>query len=67
MTLSEWLAREKKTDAWLAERVECDRSFITRLRTGAKRPSLKTMELILAITSGEVSPMDFLKTREAAE
>lgn len=61
MKLSEWIKREGKTDAWLATAIGRDRSFVTKLRHGKKRPSLTTMEQILAATGGEVMPSDFLE------
>lgn len=40
MTLTEWLKRENKTDAWLAVEVGVSRPFITRIRKGERQPSL---------------------------
>jgi transcriptional regulator with XRE-family HTH domain len=46
-TLSEILAETGTTDAALAERVHCDRSMITKIRSGKATPSLP---LALAIS-----------------
>lgn len=40
MSLDEWMAREKRSDAWLAHEVGVSRPFITRIRAGTRQPSL---------------------------
>lgn len=51
MTLSEWLEREGKSDAWLAAAVGVSRPFITRIRTGERQPSLPVALRLAATTN----------------
>lgn len=51
MTLKDWLEREGKSDAWLAAEVGVSRPFITRIRTGARQPSLPVALKLSKITS----------------
>lgn len=41
MTLQKYMADKKLTDAALAGRIGCDRSYITQIRNGKRRPSLE--------------------------
>lgn len=56
-TLAEFLSRTEMTDAKLAERVGCDRSMITKIRSGKATPSLK---LAIAISQQTGVPIEAL-------
>lgn len=65
MKLAHWLARENRTDAWLAERVGRDRSIITRIKRGDALPSVEVAAAIQRLTGGEVTATDY-ERRQAA-
>jgi len=60
MKLADYLSKERLTDAAFAARISRDRSFVTRLRLGAARPSFSTISSIMVATNGAVSADDFL-------
>jgi transcriptional regulator with XRE-family HTH domain len=64
MHLSEWLAANGKTDAWLAEQIGRERSVVTKIRNGKSMPSFGTAQAIMDVTGGAVTPNDFLPARE---
>jgi DNA-binding XRE family transcriptional regulator len=61
MTLGDYISRKKMTDERFAELVSCngeitvDRSTITKLRGGSRRPSWKLAMRIAEVTNGAVS------------
>lgn len=63
-TLSQYMENAKISDALLAERVECDRSMIAKIRAGKATPSLR---LAVAISRETGVPVENLLPREAAE
>lgn len=65
MKLADWLRREHKTGAELAERIGVDVTTINRLipKEGKKqirKPSFDLAAAISIATNGEVTPNDFL-------
>jgi DNA-binding XRE family transcriptional regulator len=59
MTLAEWLKRERKTDAWLAERVGRHRATITKIRNGRKLPSIEVAAKIQRLSRNAVTAADY--------
>jgi DNA-binding XRE family transcriptional regulator len=69
MTLHEWLKRENRTDAWLAEQVGRHRTTITKIRNGRLRPSIEVAAKIqrlsgCAVTAADYSTRVWLRERE---
>ncbi len=60
MKLDQYLTQHDLTDAAFAEKVGRSQSSINRIRRGETRPDWKTMERIVEVTGGDVSPNDFL-------
>ena len=60
MKLADYLSQERLTDAAFAARISRDRSFVTRLRVGAAKPSFSTISSIMAATNGAVTADDFV-------
>lgn len=60
MRLSAWLAENDKTDAWLAQEIGRERSFVTKLRNGRAVPSFSTATKIHKVTAGAVTANDFM-------
>jgi transcriptional regulator with XRE-family HTH domain len=60
MKLDEYLARERLTDAAFAALVNRSQSAISRLRRGETLPDWRTLEAIVSVTDGAVTPNDFL-------
>ncbi len=58
MTLNDYLIDAKMKDLEFAEKVNCDRSTIYRIRRG-QRPSPELMARIVQVTGGLVQPNDF--------
>lgn len=65
MKLAEWLKKEGKTDAWLAEQVGRDRSFITKIRKGDALPSIGVAAVIQRVTGGAVTALDYEQAKPA--
>lgn len=59
MTLSEWMEANGISDEGLAEKLEIDRSTVSRFRRGKLMPSNDTMRRIIEVTSGSVQPNSF--------
>jgi DNA-binding XRE family transcriptional regulator len=59
MTLHEWLTREQRTDAWLAEKIGRHRTTITRIRNGRLRPSVAVAAKIQKLSRGAVTAADY--------
>jgi transcriptional regulator with XRE-family HTH domain len=66
MKLADWLKERGQTQAMFAGRIGASQSYIAELCAGNKRPSLRTAQMIAAVTNGQVMPEDFFKTGEAA-
>lgn len=69
MTLHEWLRRQGKTDAWLAEKVGRHRATITKIRNGRKRPSIEVAAKIQRLSRNAVTAADYctgIRLREEA-
>ena len=63
MTLSDWMSWQEKTDSWVAERIGVDRVSVCRYRTGTRIPDWDILPRIVQLTSGAVTPNDFLGTK----
>ncbi len=59
MKLRTWLAKNEHNVSWLARESGLSVSFVSRLVTGEKLPSLETCARIARITKGEVTALDF--------
>ena len=62
MTLAEWIAASDQTGTWLAEQVGVSPMQISRISRGLQWPSGKVAERIEAVTGGEVTASDLLRT-----
>jgi transcriptional regulator with XRE-family HTH domain len=60
MRLSDWMSKHEVDDEELASRVGSDRSTISRIRRGKRRPSWDLAEKIKASTGNAVTPDDYL-------
>ena len=60
MKLDEYLSSKKITDAAFGELIGRQQSSVNRLRRGETKPDWKTIERIVEITNGAVTPNDFL-------
>lgn len=67
MKLDTYLATVGITDAIFASRVGVDRTTISRLRNGKVRPDWKTLDAIVAVTDGAVTPNDFLTAADPSD
>lgn len=67
MTLDQWLAENRLTEAEFAPRIGVTQSTVNRIRKG-QMPSRDTIEAIFRETSGEVTANDLagLTTNESA-
>lgn len=61
MKLGSWLAKNDKSDAWLAKQVGRDRSFIAKVRKGDALPSVEVAAAIQRLTEGAVTAVDFIE------
>lgn len=61
MRLSQWMADTHTSDEALALRIGVDRSTISRIRRGTRRPSADLMRAIREATGGAVSADDLLE------
>ena len=66
MKLSDYLERERLSDADFAEMIGRDRSAVTKWRNARARPDWKALAAIKLITKGKVSANDFLPSADAA-
>lgn len=67
MTLDEYLAAEKLTEAAFAGMVGISQPHVNRLRSGKGWPARELAEKIREATGGRVTPDDFLPPRAAPE
>lgn len=66
MKLSEYLKRQNITATTFAETIGRDKSTVTRLCNGDRRPDPDTMAVILEKTGGAVQPNDFFDVPDQA-
>ncbi len=59
MTLAEFMEHEGLTDAQLAEKVDRDRSNVSRWRHKRTKPDFEALVAIEKISGGRVTAMDF--------
>jgi len=64
MTLDEYM-RDRFTDQALAEHLGVDRSFVHKLRSGARRPSIRIAAKIETWTGGKVKAATFAQSEAA--
>lgn len=61
MKLSDWMKKNRKTDAAMAELVGRDRTTVLRWRTGQTRPDWDALAVIERVTGRKVTATDFAK------
>lgn len=66
MKLATYLEAQKMTDREFAAKIGADRSSITHLRLGSKRPSFDMVTAIHDATGGQVTYQDFVTPRSEA-
>lgn len=71
MKLSLWMARERLDDELMAARIEaagasCSPHAVAKWRRGERIPRGRNMALLLEVTSGEVTPNDFIESLPAS-
>lgn len=66
MRLDEWMLTNEVGDEVLATRVGYDRTTISRIRRGKRRPSWDLAERLQEVTDGKVTPNDFVAEGAAA-
>jgi DNA-binding XRE family transcriptional regulator len=59
MTLHEWLRRQGRTDAWLAEQIGLHRATVTKIRNGRRRPSIEVAAKIQRLSRNAVTAADY--------
>ena len=64
MTLDDFLKASPDSAAAIAKELGVDYSTLWRLRTGKQLPTWATLEKIVAVTKGAVTPNDFLSEPE---
>lgn len=64
MKLKQWLDDRDMTATAFAKLADLDVSTVTRVINGERRPEWQTLDKILAATSGEVTPNDFVPESE---
>lgn len=60
MTLDEYLTNERLTESAFAAKIGVSQPHVGRIRKGRVWPQKDTMERILIVTGGRVTPNDFL-------
>ncbi len=61
MDLDSYLSREGISNATFAEQIGVDPSSVWRFRQGARIPRRETMQKIVDLTGGDVTPNDFFR------
>lgn len=61
MDLDSYLSREGISNAAFAEQIGVDPSSVWRFRQGARIPRRETMQKIVDLTGGDVTPNDFFR------
>lgn len=61
MTLADFMKAADLKDTDFAERIGMDRTFVSRLRRGLVKPSIKTVVAIERATGGAVKARDFVE------
>lgn len=64
MKLKQWLKREKKTVADMANDLEITHCVARCWAVGDRMPTIENMQKIFAYTGGEVTPNDFYNINE---
>ncbi len=62
LKLKSWLKANKKTQSWLAERIQSDQAHVSRLVSGKFQPEYLTMSKIHKATRGQVSFADWKRS-----
>ena len=60
MTLSEYLAETKATEAEIARRTGLSQPTINRIRNGVGNPTIDVLKRIAEATEGRVTPNEFI-------
>lgn len=67
MKFAEFQSEAGASDAEISTATGIDKSTLSRVRRGLKRPSWKVMIALARFTEGKVMPNDFLDAAESAE
>ena len=67
MRLDDWLAETATSQGKLAREINCTQTTISRYVSGARTPRPDQMAAIYKVTSGQVTPNDFVLGEDYAE
>ncbi len=59
MKLSDWLAKENMNQTDFAELIGVRQASVARMAAGLQIPRKELMRVVIAVTGGEVGPLDF--------